>query len=83
MQVDDSILDNLDAVLRDRDSDALARTAVLDDLHLSRGKSEKLEARLRQQADEEAVRSRQGRDSSCRMLFTIHVFTRIHRTLKI
>lgn len=54
-KVDDYLVENIDAALGDRESGALEKTALWDDLHVTRGKAEQLEARLRRQAAEGEV----------------------------
>lgn len=58
VQVDDCLMENIDAALSDRESGALANTALWDDLHVARGKAEHFEAKLRRQAIEEEVGER-------------------------
>lgn len=55
IQIDDHLQENIQAALCDRESGVLVKTALWDDLHVSRGKAEQLEARLRRQALEEEV----------------------------
>lgn len=62
-QVDDCLMENIDAALSDREAGVLARTVLWDDLHLSRGKAEQLEARLRRQTIEEEVRLQENREA--------------------
>lgn len=54
-QVDDHLQENIQAALSDRESGKLVKTALWDDLHVSRGKAEQLEAKLRRQAIEDEV----------------------------
>lgn len=49
-------MENIEAALSDRQSGAMAQTMLLDNLHVTREKAEKLEARLRRQTAEEEVR---------------------------
>ena len=51
-------MENIAAVLSDRESGAMEKTALWDDLHVTRGKAEQLEARLRRQAIEDEVLSK-------------------------
>lgn len=56
IQVDDFLLENISAALSDRQSTAkVAQISLLDDLQLSRGKAEQLEAQLRRHAAENEV----------------------------
>lgn len=48
-------MENIAAALSDRESGAMEKTALWDDLHVTRGKAEQLEARLRRQAIEDEV----------------------------
>lgn len=48
-------MENIEAALSDRESGALAQAVLWDDLHVTRGKAEQLEARCRRQAAEEEV----------------------------
>lgn len=68
--MDDYLVENIEAALSDRESGALEKTALYDDLHVTRGKAEQLEARLRRQAAEEEVRVR------VRGLDTVYASTR-------
>lgn len=54
-QVDDCLMENIAAALSDRESGAMEKTILWDDLHVTRGKAEQLEARLRRQAIEDEV----------------------------
>lgn len=51
-------MENIAAALSDRESGAMEKTALWDDLHVTRGKAEQLEARLRRQAIEDEVLSK-------------------------
>lgn len=55
VQVDDYLMENIAAALNDRESGAMEKTVLWDDLQVSRGKAEQLEARLRRQAIEDEV----------------------------
>ncbi|CAM9542158.1 unnamed protein product, partial [Scytosiphon promiscuus] len=57
-KIDDHLQENIQAALCDRESRTLVKTALWDDLHVSRGKAEQLEARLRRQAVEEESHKR-------------------------
>lgn len=48
-------MENIAAALSDREAGAMEKTVLWDDLHVSRGKAEQLEARLRRQAIEDEV----------------------------
>ncbi|CAM9816556.1 unnamed protein product [Pylaiella littoralis] len=61
-KVDDHLQENIQAALSDRESGALVQTALWDDLHVSRGKTEELEARLRRQAVEDESHKRLDRE---------------------
>eukprot|EP00752_Nemacystus_decipiens_P006959 g6244.t1 len=61
-KVDDHIQENIEAALADRESGELAKTALWDDLRVSRGKAEQLEAKLRRQAIEDETHKRLDRE---------------------
>ncbi|CBN77933.1 Hypothetical leucine rich repeat protein [Ectocarpus siliculosus] len=61
-KIDDHLQESIQAALSDRDSGNLVKTALWDDLHVSRGKAEQLEARLRRQALEEESHKRLDRE---------------------
>lgn len=48
-------MESIEAALSDQQSGAMAQTVLLDNLHITRDKAEKLEARLRRQVAEEEV----------------------------
>eukprot|EP00904_Undaria_pinnatifida_P004340 jgi/Undpi1/13907/HiC_scaffold_9.g03558.m1 len=61
-KVDDYLMENIAAALNDRESGAMEKTVLWDDLQVSRGKAEQLEARLRRQAIEDEAHKRLDRE---------------------
>ncbi|CAM9662984.1 unnamed protein product, partial [Laminaria digitata] len=55
-------MENIAAALSDREAGATEKTVLWDDLHVSRGKAEQLEARLRRQAIEDEAHKRLDRE---------------------